>query len=929
MSFGSRPSDPRLQAFREEARTILALSGGVNAVSMGKVRHRGQAVGLSPEEVDALVADLRAGDRAESKNRAKFRDMVRSVLKKTRLKPGDLLTPRLVRKLEQAGSSRFQLSPSDASEVVREQGRESGLRRLSAEAAAETFREQVGAARASGPLTPSRMKALRKFADTLGIDFSQFDSLVQSEVRTALAHPAEIRKANGRFLRAVIGSGVFAVLGFLLAMSFFSSDTTPLEDITETAGPASSGARPSDPADPVQPAKAGHAVKSPAIGQARHVFTTPADKVILDGLASSKEAERIGAMRSLLLRLDRHRETPEQQQALQRLLASVLSADPSSSLVTMMLPDLTGRLGLFSDGLSLSARAVDSGFWSLDTLIEALSEPGLDPSRAALIAKELDSVLGEDAMKALVASEKAKETSGAAHALRSGYARSLYQKLTADAPRDASRPTSAEAEKALFARAGGGLRDDERTALRADWLSKALEASGQTWDQYLDAIAQVLDDGRARDISIILDIYIRTGNTALQQALEQELHKRLDDSTGLVTPSEVAEAFRLRSRSGGSRRAAFEERAEAALERAREDKGPAETMRQVVDLALASTLACALEQGETAYPEFDSLLKGPPKVDPPEGAPAPAAPSAPRPATFFRGPAPVVPGGGLDQTVARLSSDSAFERVAACESLARQTLPDDLSDRQASAIALYVLWGGKNGREDVAANTALVPLTRPVSVRLAMADILGDVRSVPRKYRLVGPTAAERMLISITGEPVNLDASEWKTQARRILLYLVLTDLDPGLDSAAGQYRLLYQTQGRLLGMPESDALLTARPSQMVEVVTNHLLSSLSKSRDRLSGPDRERLGRVSRYLSTADYLASGEPQRLVLVQRAWLKALSLYVSSRRPESARQARDLADGLTDDEAHGHDVLEQLRDGEQRALELWRLLIQAKK
>ncbi len=464
--------------------------------------------------------------------------------------------------------------------------------------------------------------------------------------------------------------------------------------------------------------------------------------------------------------------------------------------------------------------------------------------------------------------------------------------------------------------------------MRADLLGTALEASGGAWDLYLDAVRQVLDQGASKDVEKLLNVYLNSQNQALQQGLEEELRNRLDDSSGLVSPGEVAEAFRLKSRTGGSRRAVFEERAKASLARAKTSKGPTETMRQVVDLTLASTLACALEQGEAGYPEFDSLVKGPPKVDPPTNGALPVAPAPPPVATFFRGPA-MRPAGSLDQAIAGLGSRSPWERVSACEALARQFIPDNLPDHQAFAIARYVLWGGKSRQEDATASTSLVPLTKPISVRMAMADIMGDIRPLSRKFRMVDASAAERMLISITGQPVNLNASDWKDQARRILLFLVLTDLDPGLETAAEQYRLLYQTQGRLLGMPDSDSLLTARPSQMVEVVTNHLVSRLSKSRDTLAQPDRERLNQVSRDLTTADYLAPDEPQRLVLVQRAWLRALSVLVASRRPESASDARALADDLTAEEVHGDDVLEQLRAGEQRAVRLWKLLIQAKK
>ncbi|HEU5118514.1 MAG TPA: hypothetical protein VFT74_18035, partial [Isosphaeraceae bacterium] len=281
-------------------------------------------------------------------------------------------------------------------------------------------------------------------------------------------------------------------------------------------------------------------------------------------------------MRSLLLRLDLHRETPEQSQTLARLVSFLLGTDPSSSLVTMTLESLHDRLDLLDASRSLTARSIDSGLWALDTLLEALVEPNLDPQRAETLAGEIDSVLGAGATQSLLASS-AKQATVEVHHVRSKFVRSLYEKLTKETVRDASQASVPEAEAALFTRAAGVLPDGERTGLRADLLATALDASGGAWDRYLDAVRQVLDQGTAKDVENILNVYLNTQNTVLQQALELEIRNRLDDSSALVSPSEVAEAFRLKGRSGGSRRAVFEERATASLARAKASKGPTET----------------------------------------------------------------------------------------------------------------------------------------------------------------------------------------------------------------------------------------------------------------------------------------------------------------------------------------------------------------
>ncbi len=723
----------------------------------------------------------------------------------------------------------------------------------------------------------------------------------------------------------MIGLGVGAVLIFLIAMSFVKMSPRKAVPKTKTLAAVASKAAGVAPA---APGEGPEGAWREALRRAGTVFRSPADEVILQGLAANDADRRLGALRSLLLRLSSHIESDAERDALANLLATGHAAEPLEAFASLIREQLGN---LMSDPLGSEVRGAgpfDRAYWALDVALRALRQAGQEESRVNGLIALFTGLLGEEGRAAAeVAGGSAGEADAAAALVRERVGTRYYRSLIDRAPTQASLSGFAESHEVLRRHVAKDLPEEVRARLDADFLAVALESSGSEWRSYLGQIADCLDLGDPRSVEPILDLYRSTANTALRDQLDFELRHRLGGGANLDSPEAVIEAFRKRGKPARGRREQFREKAEAALAASvGTSDGPGKLLRQIVALAEASSLACALDQGEAGTSEFDAIFKGP-KVEAkpgPNAAPAPAL-AIPgigvlnRPATFGAAVPP-----DTEEMIRLLARGRPFERMSAWQSLARSGLPDDLPPEQARIIAEYVVWGGKSGQEGAITSPGVNPLTRPRSVRLALADLLGELQPLPRHFHLISVPIAERFLASILGHPVTLSPSNWRSQAQQLLLASVLDDMEPDIDASAARYRELYQAQGRLLGLGEADSLLTARPSQMIEVVTSHLASRLDPQRTTLAEPERVILARVPHEIVAADYLAGDELQRAVLMQQAWLKTLAVYVASKQPAFAVQAREIIEGSEIGADGSRDVLVQLRSGEQRALQLWRLL-----
>ncbi len=936
-----RPPDA-LAAFREEARAILATSGGMNALSLAKVRVLGQKFGLS----DRQVADVMAGIGAAPKARSPQIEAFQTELHR-RLKTVEVISPAIVAKLERFGQSKFRLQVSDASDAVRRVIRDRGLRVITPEAAEAAFRKQLDMMFEAGPLTPAHLKALKANAAALGLSTARARALFREEKRESQSRrPAIVRAKNSRFLFVTIGFAAGTLLTFFLAVSYFRLG--PGVSNRPQARSTPSPATPNAPAEPKVANASASAAWTAAVAEARRAFPNESDQVLFESLVSPSESERVGALRSLLLRLTRYLDRPDHREVVGRLLASGLAAESSASAVRQIRDELLSALSAPLAAGTLGAEPLDRGFWALDVALNALADPSLDAPRAADLAEDLKPILlagglPDDAATALRQaidglhanpSNAADVSSRCRAQLCERYYRALIDRVAVHV----RSPALLEAHQTIAAQAEQLLPADRREPLETDFLAVALESAGPAWKRYQPLLDNMLRSGTRDHVRKILDLYLKTSNADLRDHLDALLRSLVPGGTDISDPAQLAEAFRTRVRPTGSRWDLFRTRAEQALANAGDGSGPPdEVLKSLVELATTSALGCALAQGGSGDSTFDELLKGPPSpprgpdsrqapVLPPALANAPPAmPNNPFLMPFGQGGAVGLPN-NVEDLIRQLAIDDELQRLAAIQAILRAGLPDDLARDLGTTLAEYLLWAGKSNAESNTVNSGLTVLTQPRSVRLAMADLLGQVTPAPgRSYRLIDRAEFEPILTAITGQKSSprIGMFSWREDARRALLNSVLLDLEGNLDDRAQTYRELYKWQGRLLGMPDSETLLTPQPSQMLEVVINHFGGRLNSDRARLSEADRARLERLPYEITAVDYLASDDLERTALLQRVWLRLLAIHVASAVPGRAADARAIVDEASIGASRPTSVLGQLLAGEKQAVTLWLL------
>jgi hypothetical protein len=910
----------QVSAFRAEARTILALSGGLNALSMGKIRHRARELGIGEEQVDAVVIELRGGrSQAPSPKEEAFRREVAEIFRKAKLRSGGLLNPKLAERIEAHGRKKYGLGEASASDVVREVARDRGVRRLSVEAAESAVRQQAAAMTAAGAVTPAKRRAFAKFASSLGVGPVRAMAILGEESHSAIVHPDTVRAENSRFLWAVIGGGLTVLLVVLLGVHVARGLRSPGASRGGGGGPTkSSGASPS----PASASKApGRSALAAAFDAARKALDSPKDEAIFNGLSDASGDERLEALKSLEIRLPSRLSDEPRRVALSGLLSAIYALDPSDAVAGEIRGLVRDRLRAISDPDAASPEVIDQAFWALELGLAGLRAPKLDPARASSMAGVVG---GADEAESLVKSMTGESADATADRVRARFAGYAYRALTDRAATEGGFGDLAAWRDVLARNASKILPEEDRARLDAEFFVVAVEAPAADFRTYRGLLRELLDSNQVEAVDRVLRLYHQTSNVAIQDMIASELKSRVG-AQAPSNPDELAEAFRKNLKPAGGRAERFRAVADEALASLKEPPGgPGASMTQVVDLARASALGCALAVGDAGLTEFDALIKARDESgsgasqNPGIGQAIP--PAAPARRATFGGGVPAV-----EEVVRQIARGTPFERMNAWRMIGQMGLPEDLPEHEVQVLAQYVLWGGKSQPEKAITTTGLTAVVEPFAVRLAMADMLVEAIPLPRGFDLVDPPILQRIVETITGRQVHFTRQRYREEARGLLIEDLLDERGPDLDELGETYRNLYKAQGMMLGMSEGDALLTAKPSQMIEAVANHLVSRLDGRKSSLAEADRARLALLPHEVAAADYLADGdELQRAVLMQRVWLKAVALEVALRQPALADQAREIAERVSDEEAKGQDVLAQLRAGEERGLRLWRLL-----
>jgi len=257
-------------------------------------------------------------------------------------------------------------------------------------------------------------------------------------------------------------------------------------------------------------------------------------------------------------------------------------------------------------------------------------------------------------------------------------------------------------------------------------------------------------------------------------------------------------------------------------------------------------------------------------------------------------------------------------RVAALENIASSvsSAGNELAPRHARRLARYLLTVQDKELEEIAPK--LESFTKCRHLILALAD---------QVEKTEGPQlTAESVVGAVTGQTLQFNRDEdWRSACRRLLVQLAL-DLGAQRATSVGEQaaemlRDLYKEQGYAFGMEEGELASLTRPAQALAAVIKHV--AVSASKDGAAPEHRDYLERVGRHVQAAQFVADNDLERLIILQRVWLRVLSIYLHKSHPEIAASAAEIQQQLVTRDRRASNVLDQLRAGEETTLRIWSL------
>jgi hypothetical protein len=241
---------------------------------------------------------------------------------------------------------------------------------------------------------------------------------------------------------------------------------------------------------------------------------------------------------------------------------------------------------------------------------------------------------------------------------------------------------------------------------------------------------------------------------------------------------------------------------------------------------------------------------------------------------------------------------------------------NDVTARDAQAIARFLLTiKTKKELDDVLPDVA--PLAKSRTMLLALAD------------RVDQPDADQKSSATIVGALVRQAIQEskdgnWALRCRELLLIEALALPGKRKNAAtetADHLRNLYKEQAILLGMPDTSFKDMTRTAQVMESVSDHMVGKLAK--ESLPKEDTDCLEQARRDLLVAKFIAQNDLELTVMLQRAWIKVLTVYLAQQSPQHATELRELQQRFSATSGQAANVFAQLRGGEENILALWML------
>ncbi len=916
----------KVAAFLAEARQAIAVFGGLNAAALTRLRAAAQIQGLSAREMSDALRSL-CGTNAPSTApsaptpvgtttplAAPVGILVRDPARKTarlkaasgkpddfpryvalELKKARVLWPPIYERLI-ADGERFGLEDIEAMDFIEQVGERLAIPFVSASDAESRILGRAKEMYDRGELTPDANERLRGMAASVGMPGPRYDALVFQ-----IAREPEPRREP--WLIAGMPGG--AVVGVGLFIAFAAAATVAITILGEPTERTVIESPPEPPKPKGSPTPSRNAVTqwgTPELNERLEKAGADAlpglGETWTQHLGSENAGVRADAYDVLLGSIAET--SPPGLDALALCYALEPNDENAERILAVVRRDLPPP-GLVKP----TAQNIDRWFTACGLAARMLVAPSLSPERSTLVAKQLEFSLQVKPDPTATPAEFVTriETLAAAR---------IYT-LVADLAR------TSPAEGAYLAgvcrpRFERFFQPDVLAPLETDIAAAVAGFEGPVPDTDLPRLrtlfVRVVDSNTAARVRLA-GVYQGLKPGPVRDLLEEALLAKTGAKKG-ATPGETAANIRARADVVAvANTPPTVDRGQELLALARPalaapgSTAPLPALQETLTLTHYSTLACALVGSDPPNePRFLELLAKPPTlpgIAMPGAAPVEGTLSAVDEAKFAR----------------MLGNNDVKERIEAFNKLTSETDPDKLNSETAAALAKY-LTRVLEPAEITAMNAGLPKVARSPALVLEFADLLSNASNDAKP----GVQAALGHLI---GRPTPLPDNRWKDVARRALLRRIADGgLDDALNAGAEQYRLLLIEQGILLGLDPADFALRAEPSTIFDVLIRHLASKLE--RDKLNDADRRFLDQLPHLVEAVDFQMLNDLQKCVVMQRAWLRVVCLYVVQRKPDAAERVTQSLAALAAADVKSADALVRLRSGEAALLQTWLLLLE---
>ena len=177
-------SEPKLRAFLKQAAAVIATTRGLNEESQARLRSLADRVGLSTEQYEKALNQLKQSDHASFRLNHWERDFVAQLKNRFQNLSQNILKPKTEQKIIRAATEKYQIAPTRAQQLIDHYVEQMGIGRVQQEDAQELLLSSIGTIVENRlSISETEHQKLIDFGSTWGINSETTQELLDAHLR--------------------------------------------------------------------------------------------------------------------------------------------------------------------------------------------------------------------------------------------------------------------------------------------------------------------------------------------------------------------------------------------------------------------------------------------------------------------------------------------------------------------------------------------------------------------------------------------------------------------------------------------------------------------------------------------------------------------------------------------------------------------------